>query len=101
MSMGFSQSESRLALRNTNNNNISANNNIEHAASFILKRREEARLKREQERAMRAQRRIQQRYGKTAKGQWIDLETLKVLTNMGFEEGSVVEGNYIPRHIFI
>eukprot|EP01116_Phalansterium_solitarium_P020986 TRINITY_DN6378_c0_g1_i1.p1 TRINITY_DN6378_c0_g1~~TRINITY_DN6378_c0_g1_i1.p1 ORF type:complete len:531 (+),score=95.35 TRINITY_DN6378_c0_g1_i1:1429-3021(+) len=83
MSMGFSERESRLGLR--------ANRILEGAATFILQRREKKEALLAEERRQAAERRARRRYGKTADGQWIDVNLAKSLPKLGFDAKLVLE----------
>jgi len=84
MGMGFTESESRLALR--------ANyKDIQGAASWILKRREEREAVKAEERKRRREEKEKRKYGKTANGLWVDLNVLTAIEAMGFEKKLVVE----------
>jgi len=84
ISMGFTGSEARLALR-------ACHGNVTQAVDYISRRKQEKLLRRDKEKREKKQRKEAKQYGTTATGKLIELQLLTHLKDMGFEHGMAVE----------
>lgn len=84
MQMGFTMQEARIGLR-------AVNKNKNDATVWILSRREKIEQKKKEEREKRRRERRQKKFGKTAKGNYIDIQLLDGLMTLGFSEEIVAE----------
>jgi len=84
VAMGFSSSESCVALR-------ACEKNQDAAVAYLIIKKESQRQLHEQERQQRAEKRERRRAGKTANGEWVNIALLKMLTGMGFNRKLATE----------
>jgi len=84
MNMGFTDLESRVALR-------ACGKDLNRAITYALNKREQKQEKEEEERRRQKERKQQLKYGKTSKGKLVSLEALNGLKEMGFQEDLIVE----------
>ncbi|KAH3761762.1 NEDD8 ultimate buster 1 [Pelomyxa schiedti] len=87
MSMGFTDNESRHALRSFPPKEFG----IQRAIDFLIQAREEKLAKRTEELLRAAEELRRRTFGRTANGNWIDMSLLKELMASGFLEKFVVE----------
>jgi len=85
LAMGFTTKESKAALK-------ACKRDQEQAASYVLKKREEARLKREADEKRKEEKKESRKYGKTADGKWVDAAVVKGMMELGFNEYLAAEG---------
>eukprot|EP01084_Bolivina_argentea_P026908 50028_1 len=83
-SMGFHHLEARRGLR-------FSSGNVEQAINYIYNKRQDKEKKEREERKRLEERAIQRKYGHTQNGQFIDLNVMKQLMQMGVEEEIVIE----------
>ncbi|XP_064598397.1 NEDD8 ultimate buster 1-like [Liolophura sinensis] len=81
LSMGFGEQEARLALRATNGQ-------VDTAITHIMKRREEKEARKRKEKEEREKLSAGRKLGKTADGQWVNVDTFNMLLSMGFKKGA-------------
>jgi hypothetical protein len=82
--MGFSEQESKEALR-------ASRKNVENSINFILQQREIKEKRRQEDRKRREERREQLRIGVTSDGSLVNIQTLNQLTKMGYDRDLVIE----------
>lgn len=77
--------ESRLALR-------ACNGDVTMAVSHITQRREEKKQRRMKEKEERTKKKLAIKLGKTANGDWVNVDTHRTLVSMGYSEMAAGEG---------
>ncbi|XP_073230881.1 NEDD8 ultimate buster 1-like isoform X1 [Porites lutea] len=79
MLMGFTETEARLALR-------ACHGDSTLAVDYITQRRQEKKEREDKEKKDRKRKKLERELGKTATGDWVNVDTYKALVEMGFSE---------------
>lgn len=79
LSLGYSPAEARVALRGFKGN-------VEQAVQYIIRRKEEKEEMKKNEKEEKKKRRRQKDLGKTANGEWLNMDYYDTLYSMGYSE---------------